>query len=46
MNINEIATQAVTGNKTAQVIWSSLSTREIIQAMIIEAEQAELHQGS
>jgi len=39
MSIQEIATKAVTGDKVAQVVWSSLSTSDIIRAMKAELEE-------
>jgi len=42
MNTNELATKAVTGDKTAQVIWASLSTADILRMMKADLENGQL----
>jgi glutamate synthase domain-containing protein 2 len=38
MNIQEIATKAVTGDKVAQTVWASFGTSDIIAIMQEELE--------
>jgi hypothetical protein len=39
VKVSDLATSAVTGDKVAQIVWASLSTRDIIQMMMAEAEE-------
>jgi hypothetical protein len=38
MNIQDIATKAVTGDKVAQTVWSSFGTSDILAIMKAELE--------
>ena len=39
MNIRELATSAVNGDRVAQIAWASLSTKDIIAMMMAELEE-------
>jgi hypothetical protein len=39
MNVQELATKAITGDPMAQVMWSALSTRDILQMLRLEVEE-------
>jgi hypothetical protein len=45
MNTNELATKAVTGDNNAQIMWSALSTRDIIAMMQEDLKNGELPWG-
>lgn len=38
MNTRELATSAVNGDRVAQIVWASLSTKDIIAMMKAELE--------
>jgi len=39
MRVSELARSAVSGDRVAQVIWASLTTRDIIEMMMAELKE-------